>query len=163
MSFPDGILAVERNDADSGNNWVSVELMGSVGIIPDGEVNQSGLGATITFTADDGNSSISPVLGRASHLSQDSLVQGFGLGEAHRGTVDILWPGGTKNRLYDVQHGEQVFIPELPCSYDTSDDRHTCAASVEDTLFELQNAGVIDANLRARMQSSALRAYDDVN
>ncbi len=163
VSFPDGTLAVEINDADSENNWVSVELMGTVGIIPDGEVNRSGIGATITFTAEDGNSSISPVLGGASHLSQDSLVQGFGLGEAHRGTVDILWPGGTKNRLYDVQHGEQVFIPELPCSYDTSDDRHTYAACVEDTLFDLQDAGVIDANVRARMQSSALRAYDDVN
>lgn len=163
IELPNGTLAVELNNAENGNKWVSVELMGAADLIPDGAVNRSGIGATVTFTPEGGDPVISPVLGGSSHLSQDSLIQGFGLGQAHRGTVDILWPGGTKNRLYDVQHGERVFIPELPCSYDTSDDRGTYAACVEDKLSELEHAGAIDANLRARLESSALRAYDDEN
>jgi enediyne biosynthesis protein E4 len=161
FTFPNGTIVVELNSADNGNHWVSIELMGAVGLIPNGAVNRSGIGATITFVSEHGIRQMAPVLGGSSHLSQDSLVQGFGLGEATKGTADILWPGGTKNRLYDVEHGERLRVPELPCSYDTNDDRATYEACVDSSLSGLQQAGMIDSVLRARMRSSAMRAYDE--
>src|SRR6185436_7643864 len=60
---------------------------------------------------------MSPVLGGSSHMSEHSLVQGFGLGIKGQGTVDILWPGGVKNRLGGVKNGERLTIPEVPCDY----------------------------------------------
>ncbi len=161
FTYPDGSISVELNSADNGNNWASIEVMGAVGLIPGGAVNRSGIGATITFVSEDGTRQMAPVLGGSSHLSQDSLIQGFGLGQAARGTVDILWPGGTKNRLYNVEHGEKLRLPEIPCSYDTADDRATYEACVDDALAGLSAAGVIDSALQARLRSSAMLAYDE--
>jgi enediyne biosynthesis protein E4 len=161
VTFPNGTVTVELNSADNGNHWVSLELVGAVGLIPGGAVNRSGIGATITFTPDDGRSVMAPVLGGSSHLSQDSLIQGFGLGQASKGTADILWPGGVRNRLYDIEHAERLRIPELPCSYDTEDDRVTYVACVDSSLDQLMSARIIDNDLRARMRASAVRAYDE--
>ena len=58
-----------------------------------------------------------PVLGGASHTSQSSMTAHFGLGSDASGTVDIMWPGGVYNRLYDVSASEGVVFPEIPCSF----------------------------------------------
>jgi enediyne biosynthesis protein E4 len=161
VTFPNGTLTVELNSANNGNHWAAVELVGAVGLIPEGRVNRSAIGSTIAFTPEGGRSVLAPVLGGSSHLSQDSLIQNFGLGQAARGTADILWPGGTRNRLYDVEHGERLRIPELPCSYDTSDDLAAYTACVDGALAGLSDAGLVDNDLRVRMRASALLAYHE--
>src|SRR5205085_9073605 len=104
----DGTLAIERNcgaAADprckgNGNNWVNVALVGTKGY--GGAVNRDGIGATVRFTPQHGKPSMLPVLGGSSSLSQNSLVLGFGLGPARRGTLEGVWPNGVKNRRYHV-------------------------------------------------------------
>ena len=159
MVFPNGRVRVEMNDGGNANGWVALRLVGAVGTTPGGRVNRDGIGAMITFTPEGGRPVMAPVLGGASHLSQDSLIQGFGLGSAASGTVEILWPGGVRNRLYGVTDGEQLAIPELACSYTTSDDLATYTACVDSELAALEAAGVISNDLRGRMRDSALLAY----
>ena len=81
---------------------------------------------------------------RRSYGSQDSLEGIFGLGAATQGTVEILWPGGTRNRLYDVRRSERVMFPEIPCSYaaawPAAEAYHAC---VDRALDELVHKGVL--------------------
>jgi enediyne biosynthesis protein E4 len=106
--MPDGTLSVEINSGDNGNKWVEVNVLGTIGLTSKGRVNRDGIGAVVTFTPKDGQTVMQPILGGSSYASQDSLAANFGLGSADRGTVEVLWTGGVRNRLYDVQHAEQI-------------------------------------------------------
>jgi hypothetical protein len=157
----EGFLGVEVSSANSGNNWIKVSVQGSAGLTTGGAVNRDGIGAVVYATPDRSTRrSMSPVLGGSSYASQHSLVQGFGLGNASAGTVEVLWPGGVKNRLYDVTAGEHVLVPEIPCSYDGSSRRRAYKACVDRALTDLQNQGVIDSTYATRLSRSALKAYD---
>ena len=35
--------------------------------------------------------------------------------------MEVLWPGGVRNRLYNVEAGEKIYFPEIPVSFDDSD------------------------------------------
>ncbi|GAB4194868.1 MAG: hypothetical protein Tsb002_26780 [Wenzhouxiangellaceae bacterium] len=160
IDFPNGTIAIELNSADNNNRWVEATAQGSVGIVNGATVNRSGIGAVMTFTPNHGKTSMQPVLGGSSHLSQDSLAQGFGLGSARRGTLDILWPGGVRNRLYDVRAGERITMPEIPCSYDgdwSSPGQYI--RCVNDALDELHQAGTLNRQQARRFRLSALYAY----
>ena len=161
LGFPDGKLSVEINSGDNGNKWVAVNVLGTIGITSGGAVNRDGVGATVSFTPNGGVTAMRPVLAGASYASQDALTSNFGLGSARRGTVDVQWPGGVRNRLYGVRHGETVLTPELPCSIDTTDRLGPYARCVVRSLHKLRQAGVISARQGARLLVSALRAYRD--
>ncbi len=161
--FDSGTVTVELNSADNGNRWVNVRLLGSVGVLPNAHANRDGIGAMVTFTPEGGQPVMAPVLGGASHLSQDSLAQGFGLGDTHKGSADILWPGGVRNRLDKLKHGERVVIPEIPCSYDTTASRNTYKACVDAALGTLRSQNIINQSYSSRLRNSALRAYDDTH
>lgn len=64
-----------------------------------------------------------PILGGSSIASQDSLIATFGLGTASSGRVEVLWPRGVRNRLYNVQQGERLPSPEIPCDIGDNGDR----------------------------------------
>lgn len=157
-----GDLAVEINGGGNGNGSVQVGVVGAKGLIAGGAVNRSGIGAVIGFTPKGGQTVLRPVVGGASYASQDSLISSFGLGTANKGTVDVLWPGGTRNRLYDVHRGERLTLPEIPCSYDAEwpsyQAYHAC---VTNALDGLRAAGAIDTNLRGRLLSSAVQAFKE--
>ena len=153
-----GDLVVEINSADNGNNWVEITTRGSIGTLANGTVNRDGIGAVVTFTPKHGLTAMRPIVGGSSYSSQDSLAANFGLGTTNQGTVDILWPGGVRNRLYNVHAGEKLVLPEVPCSYDSA-DKHAFQNCLKDALDALRNAGVIDANLRARLLSSGNKAW----
>jgi hypothetical protein len=157
-----GDLVVEINSADNGNGWVEITPRGSAGTLADGTVNRDGIGAVFTFTPKQGVTSMRPIVGGSSYSSQDALEANFGLGAAKKGTVDVLWPGGVRNRLYNVQAGESLVFPEIPCSYENPNqaDYNTCLHAAVDGL---RDAGVIDANLRARLLSSGLHAWAETH
>jgi enediyne biosynthesis protein E4 len=67
----------------------------------------------VRFTPDQHRPVMRPVLGASSYASQDSLAITFGLGSA----VDVLWPGGVRNRLYDVRPSDRIVLPEIPCDF----------------------------------------------
>jgi enediyne biosynthesis protein E4 len=161
VDFQDGFMGVQLNSASTRNRWAKVRVVGSKGLTSLGKNNRSGIGATVKFTPRNGKTAMVPVLGGSSHASQHSLIQGFGLGDQTRGTVEVLWPGGVRNRLYDVQHGETVTIPEIPCDFAKRwSSRRAYRNCVDDALDDLRRSGAISHGARARLRSSALRAYD---
>jgi len=158
-----GDLAVEMNSGNNGNGWTKVKLAGSFGILPGAKSNRDAIGAVIKFTPDQGKTVITPIIGGGSHASQSSSIAGFGLGAALKGTVDVLWPGGTRNRLYDVANGEQVNIPEIPCSYKdasfkTLNQYNTC---VHAALGALVKKKAITNGESNRFFASAQRAFNE--
>ena len=155
-----GSLAVEINETDNRQRWAKVRLLGTVGLTSRGSVNRDGIGATVTFTPRRAAPVTRPVLGGASYASQDSLEMVFGLGRENRGDLDILWPGGTRNRLHKVRKRERILFPEIPCSID-GDWRHVLEYGycVSEALGELRANGIISRRLSRRLLDSALRAF----
>ncbi len=159
-----GTLSVELNSADNGNNWVQLRMLGGKGLIPSGAVNRDGIGAVISFTPDGGPTTARPVLGGSSYASENALIQGFGLGSATSGTAEVLWPGGVRNKVYDVAAGDQLTVPEIPCSYDGNwasfDDYNAC---VMQALTKYKQAGVLSPAGMQRFRDDARRAYYEVH
>jgi hypothetical protein len=156
-------LFVLKNSGND-NRWVKVTLTGSIGLTSRGKVNRSGIGAVAFFTPESGKRVMSPVLGGSSHESQHALEQVFGLGSAAKGTLEVLWPGGTRNRVYDLGSGERLTMPEIPCSFTgTWADRRSYVSCVDRALIDLRGANVITNSERQRLRQSAVRAYDDTH
>jgi enediyne biosynthesis protein E4 len=162
FEYPDGTLSVEINSGNNGNGWVEVRTLGTVGVTSGGRVNRDGIGAIVLFTPKHGRPVMRPVLGGSSYSSQDSLAATFGLGSAQHGTVEVLWPGGVRNRLYDVHPSERIVLPEIPCSFTGNwASIVPYRACIETALDELVARGMLNQPLRARWLSSALRAFSE--
>jgi len=162
--YPNGTLTVEINSGDNGNGSVSVRTLGTVGLTSGGAVNRDGIGAVVAFRPHHGPPQLKPVVGGSSYSSQDALAVSFGVGK-HRGAdgvVEVLWPGGVRNRLYNVKAGDRLTFPEIPCSYDAAwgsfQDYKGC---VDGAVGELATAGVVSASQAAKLRSSAYRAFHD--
>jgi len=156
-----GDLAVEMSTSN-GNGWAAVTVRGSIGLTSLGRVNRDGIGAILSFTPTGSPTVMQPVTGGSSHCSQNSLERIFGLGAKQAGTLEVMWPGGVRNRLYDVGSGERVIFPEIPCSFDgdwPSLGEYT--ACVTNALTDLHSAGVLDSNIIGRFVESAVRAFQD--
>jgi enediyne biosynthesis protein E4 len=163
LTTDDGTLGVQISSGGT-NRWAKFTLRGSVGTTPAGKVNRSGIGAVVFFKPRNGKQVMSPVLGGSSHESQHSLTQMFGLGTASTGTVEVLWPGGARNRLYDVEKSERLTLPEIPCSFTASwPSKNAYKQCVNKALNDLKNAGVINNAYRQRLRDSAIQAYEDTH
>lgn len=156
----DGTLSVEINSANNGNHWVAVNVLGSKNIVTNARVNRDGIGAIVSFKPRHGHKVMQPILGGSSYASQNSLTANFGLGYAHKGTIEILWPGGVRNRLYNVRHGEQITFPEIPCSIDAQwKSSKTYRECVRSAMIELIKEDIISVGDGFRFLMSAYRAY----
>ena len=124
-------------------------------------VNRDGIGAVLSFTPLGGPTVMSPVTAGSSHLSQHSPERLFGLGESRLGTLEILWPGGVRNRFYGVRHGERLELPEIPCSFDTEGPFVPYIACLSTALFDLLEEQRIDRRLGLRLYTSAIFAFLD--
>ncbi|MCB9679757.1 MAG: CRTAC1 family protein [Alphaproteobacteria bacterium] len=156
-----GQMTMEINNADSGNPAVRVSATGSVGVTTHGRHNRGGLGAIVTFEplGHHADPMMQPITGGSSFLSQHESVAHFGLGNRHSGTVEVLWNGGHRNRLYNVQAGEVIDFPEIGCSYDTTDTFTVYMGCVEGELGQLRSAGVIGWSQYHRYRTSMMVAY----
>ncbi|NJL26742.1 MAG: hypothetical protein HC897_02135 [Thermoanaerobaculia bacterium] len=131
-------------------------MRGSVGVVSGGRVNRDGIGAVVSFSTEGGGWQMVPILGGSSYASQDSLRANLGLGKETRGTVEVLWPGGVRNRLRGLRSGEKIVFPEIPCDLgDELVDRAGYVACLERALGELVAAGVLDTAARDRFYKSA--------
>lgn len=161
-----GTVSLEINSGNA-NKWAAFDLVGTAGLVDNqtstGKVNRDGIGAIVTFTPQGGQPTMHPVLGGSSYASQNSLTVNAGLGSAAKGTVDVLWPGGVKNRLYDVKASERLVLPEIPCSYDAQVSPGAYTACVVSALADLAHphSGVLTPQQAARLLVSALRAYHE--
>jgi hypothetical protein len=162
LPYGAGNLAVEMNSGRNGNNWLNVRLLGTKGY--GGRVNRDGIGAVVKLTPQGGRSAMLPVVSGSSFLSQNSLVLGFGLGHATKATLDVLWPGGVRNKLYDVPRGvagaPPLVMPEIPFSYDDPTitlGAYTAGVSI--AVAGLAERGIVTPPQATSLIQSAVRAY----
>ncbi|MFF5218577.1 CRTAC1 family protein [Micromonospora sp. NPDC000442] len=156
-----GSLSVKLNSGN-GNRSATVRTRGSVGITTRGSVNRDGVGAVVRFTPNRGLTAIRPVLAGSSMSSQDALDGVFGMGRARTGTVEVLWPGGVRNKLYGVRAGEQLTFPEIPCSFaDRSSSVQKYTGCVQRSLRELVAARQLSRSEQGRFFASAMKAYHE--
>ena len=93
-----------RNDASQGN-WLQVELKGVKS-----ELN--GLGSRIEVTADD-VVLIREIQGGSSHLSQNTTIAHFGLGNLEEvETLIVKWLGGKSQTLNNIAVNQKIIITE---------------------------------------------------
>ena len=94
-----------RNDGDTGNNWIQLQLEGSVS-------NRLGIGARLRLVTDS-IVQIGEVGTQGSYLSQHSIVQHFGLAARPViDTVEIRWPSGTHQVLTQVPANQLLRVIE---------------------------------------------------
>lgn len=155
-----GTLSVELNRGGNGNSSVQVRTLGTAGITSEGVANRDGIGAVVTVRTASGNVASRPVTGGSSYASQDSLLMTYGVGSGGFATVEVLWPGGGRNRLYGVRPGEKVVFPEIPCSFDSeSVSLFSYIFCLLEALGELRDAEVLDELQTLRFFVSGIRAF----
>jgi hypothetical protein len=85
-----------RNDQRSNHHWVRFELVGT-------KCNRDAIGAQVKIRAGE-QTQTRQVMPTRSYLSQSELPVTFGLGTATRvDEVEIVWPGGTTQKVADLQ------------------------------------------------------------
>jgi hypothetical protein len=159
----DGNLAVEVNEGGNGNNWAEVRTLGTAGLVPGARVNRDGIGAVVKFTPSGLPTAIDPVIAGSSFASQNSLVQTFGMGKAKTGTLEILWPGGVRNKFFNVRAGERILFPEIPCSYSAAVSLTSYTSCVQRSLHDLVSEGRVSGPMAARFTASALQAFNQAH
>jgi len=98
-----GILL--RNDGGNRNHWVQVEVRGT-------KSNRQGIGATVRVVVGD-TIQTRQIGAQGSYLSQNSLIETFGLGGRMRAdTVDVRWPNGTHVTRVGVSANQRLLITE---------------------------------------------------
>ena len=94
-----------RNDGGNRNHWVAVRLRGT-------KANASGIGAQVTVTSAQGTQR-QMVRSGSSYCSQSDLALTFGLGkDPAAAVIEVVWPGGAKERLTNVPAKSFVTITE---------------------------------------------------
>lgn len=158
--YEEGSLSVEYNSANNNNGWAKVSLLGTKGLTTGGKVNRNGIGAVLKFTPEGGSTVMRPIIAGDSYASNNSMESIFGLGLAFKGTLEVLWPGGTRNRLYNVMHGERILMPEIPCDIGADwADYASYANCLQTSLKELLDQEKITFFQRQRLFYSASQAW----
>lgn len=102
-NIPDARCLLYRNDAARGN-WLQVELKGL-------RAEKNGIGSRIEIVAD-GVRNLHEIDGGSSHLSQNSTVAHFGLGDATSADVTIKWLGGKVQPLGNIAANQRITVLE---------------------------------------------------
>ncbi len=108
VSVLGGPVKLFRNISGEDNHWILLKLVGT-------RSNRMGIGAQVRITTEDGRSQwneVTTAVGYAS--SSDSRVH-FGLGANRRiKEIEIRWPSGVKQVLYDADVDHIMTIQEPP-------------------------------------------------
>ncbi|HEX9754979.1 MAG TPA: FG-GAP-like repeat-containing protein [Gemmatimonadales bacterium] len=107
-----------RNEGGNRNQWLQVELRGT-------RSNRHGVGARLRLVAG-GRTQVRQVGAQSSYLSQNSLIEHFGLGtHATADTLEIVWPSGVRERRTGLPAGRRIQVVEgdRPDSVATERDR----------------------------------------
>ncbi len=162
MDPEEGNLSVEISNAESGNNWVKINPVGTVGLTDSSKVNRDGLGAIFSFTAKNGDVTTVPVVSGGNYSSSESTEVIFGMAAETVGVIDVMWPGGVRNKLTVRGSKQTLNFPEIPCSYaDTSSTFRDYAKCAWVSLREINQAGAINYGEYLNLGFSAMRAGID--
>ncbi|WP_235296310.1 FG-GAP-like repeat-containing protein [Portibacter marinus] len=132
-----------RNDAADGN-WLQVELEGM-------HTDKNGLGARIEVVVDD-LVLIREIDGGSSHLSQNTTIAHFGLGDHEEvSSVTVHWIGGALQQLSNVDANQRIKItedtetgidPEMEVSFNVTPTAFRSQVTITYELPESQSATV---------------------
>jgi hypothetical protein len=101
----DGAAYVLHNDIATQNHWLILNLIGH-------KSNRDAIGARVKITTLEGEQ-CSTVTTASSYLSSSDKRVHFGLGKSTSvGTVEILWPSGTAQRLTNVKADQILQVDE---------------------------------------------------
>lgn len=159
----DGDMMLQMNKAtDPEKCWVSIRPLGMQGIVNGARVNRGALGSTLIVRPKGMKPVMAPIVSGESFGSQHSPRRNFGLGSQCTGTVDILWPRGVRNRLYNIKNKEVLTVPEIPCSFDGEFKRESSyRLCVKKAILNLLQNKVVTAKFGRRLAASAMRARRD--
>lgn len=154
-----GTLSVEISNGNE-NNSVNISLLGTKGLTENGMVNRDGIGAVVMFKPKKGKPVMKPLVSGGSYASQHSMELLMGMGESKKATIEVVWPGGIRNRLYNAKHGEKIIFPEIPCSFaDQSLSKMDYKRCVRSHLNELHDSGHLTHKQSERFYKSAIKAF----
>ena len=96
-----------RNDS-AGGNWIKIALKGV-------EAESHGIGSKVEVEAG-GKKMIREIDGGgSSHISQNSVIAHFGLGNATKiDKITVLWTGGNKQTITGISVNHLITITEIP-------------------------------------------------
>lgn len=94
-----------RNDLKSGNNWLSIKLIGT-------KSNRSAIGSRVTVRAN-GHLQMREVTSQSSYYSHNDLRVHFGLGSNKTvDFVEVRWPNGTVETLKGLPVNQFIILKE---------------------------------------------------
>ena len=94
-----------RNDQNLNHHWIRLKLVGT-------KSNRNAIGAWITVHVN-GQALSRQVMPTRSYLSQSELPVTIGLGAVTKfDSVEILWPGGTRQKVDSVQLNQTTIVTE---------------------------------------------------
>ena len=94
-----------RNDGGNKQNWLQVKLHGKT-------CNRDAIGAWIELYAG-GVTQVRQIGAQSSYMSQNSLVEHFGLGQANVvDSLKVIWPGGDEQRFQNVKINTRFSITQ---------------------------------------------------
>jgi hypothetical protein len=108
LDYPvESFTRLYRNDSTSGN-WIKVALKGV-------QAESQGIGSKIEVEAG-GKKMIREIDGGgSSHISQNSVIAHFGLGNASKiDRITVYWTGGNKQSMTNVAINQLLIITEIP-------------------------------------------------
>jgi hypothetical protein len=110
VSVLNGPAKLFRNTTRNGNHWILLQLRGATS-------NRMGIGAQIKLTTPDGAHQFNEVTTSVGYASSSDSRVHFGLGTSKMATqIDIVWPSGIRQTLYNVQ-GDRVVSIEEPAAH----------------------------------------------
>jgi len=94
-----------RNEGGNTQNWIEIKLMKT-------GKNRYGLGTKVRLVSGQ-TEQVRQVGSQGSYLSQNSLIQHFGLGDyATVDTLEITWPGGKKQLMHQLASNQLITFTE---------------------------------------------------
>jgi len=94
-----------RNEGGNHAHWLQVQLRGT-------RSNTQGIGAKLRLVAG-GVAQLRQVGAQASYLSQNALIEGFGLGTQLRAdTLEVVWPSGVRQLRTAIPADRRVLVVE---------------------------------------------------
>jgi tetratricopeptide (TPR) repeat protein len=120
-----GILL--HNSGGNKNHWLAVKLRGT-------KSNTQGIGASIRVVAG-GRAQVRQVGAQAPYLSQNSLVETFGLAREERvDTIEVRWPSGARQLLLAVAANQRLTVVEGQDSAPVQTANHASVAAERDRV-----------------------------
>lgn len=105
-------LILLKNSSPVNNNWLQIKLKGT-------QSNRSALGTRIILSIGQSNQ-IREVGAQAPYLSQNSLIQHFGLQQEDEiELLQIIWPTGNKQIFKNIKVNQRIIITEDDDTYAT--------------------------------------------